>query len=339
MIKGIFTGLLFVSLGAAAQSDVQAETDGGKPYIIHTVGTGETLSSLGRAYKLSVSDIAAFNKISADKGLKKDQELRIPLTSSNLSQTECSTCRRVYHKVQPKEGLYRIGLNFGNIKAETLKKLNNLSGESVDIDQNLLVGYLPTSAGKAIASEAVPQPVEKEMPKETVVVKTEKKPEPKQEPVYQPPVVQQTTPPVTKPQETKREEPKKEEPKQTPVVKENPPVIVGTAGSAGNSTLGSGVFASAYDGKAGMAKTGTAAIFKTISGWKDEKYYALMSNVAPGTVVKVTNNGSGKSIYAKVLNELDQQIKQNASLLLRISDAAAAALDGGDENMNVTVSY
>lgn len=334
MIKGIFTGLLFLSLGAAAQSDVQAETDGGKPYIIHTVGSGETLSGLGRMYKISVSDIASFNTISADKGLKKDQQLRIPITSSNLSQTECSTCRRVYHKVQPREGLYRIGLNFGNIKAETLKRMNNLSSESVDIDQNLLVGYLPTSAGIATtARRTESRPPEREIPKETVAVKTERKPEVKQEPVSQPPVVQQT-PPVNR-----NQEPRKEEPKSTPVVKETPPVVAGSAGTpSNNSTLGSGSFASAYDGKMNVSKGGTAAVFKSTSGWNDEKYYVLMNNATPGTIIKVSNGITGKAIYAKVLGELPQ-IKQNESVLLRISNAAASALGGGEESMSVTVSY
>ena len=341
MIKGIFTGLLLLSLGARAQSDVQAETDGGKPYIIHTVGNGETLSGLGRMYKLSVTDIAGFNKINADKGLKKDQQLRIPLNGTNLSQTECSTCRRVYHKVQPKEGLYRIGLNFGNIKAETLKRMNNLSGESVDIDQNLLVGYLPTSAGTATARQTENRPIEREVPKETVAIKTEKKPEPKPEykpePVSQPPVVKQTSLPVSKPQE----QPKREEPKQQPVVQQTAPVVAGTVkapSNNSNSTLGTGAFTSGYDGKINFSKEGTAAVFKSTSGWNDEKYYVLMNNTTPGTIIKINCGATGKAIYAKVLGELPQ-IKQNESVLLRISNAAASALGGGEESMSVTVNY
>lgn len=339
MIKGIFTGLLFLSLGATAQSDVQAETNGGKPYIVHTVGGGETLSSLGRMYKLSVADIASFNKMSAESGLKKDQTLRIPLTAANLSQTECSTCRRVYHKVQPKEGLYRIGLNFGNIKAETLKRLNNLSGESVDIDQNLLVGYLPSSAGTATARQTENRSVTPEPPKETVAVITEKKPEPKLEPKEEPVRQQPTTQPVNPPPVSKQpEQPKKEEPKREEAKRQTtPPVIVGTASNS-NSTLGTGAFASAYDGKMNVSKEGTAAVFKSTSGWSDEKYYVLMNNTTPGTIIKISSGTTSKTIYAKVLGELPQ-IKQNESVLLRISNAAASALGGGEESMSVTVSY
>jgi LysM repeat protein len=334
MIKGIYTGLLFLSLSAVAQSDVQAETENSKPYITHTIASGETLSGLGRAYKLSVSEIASFNKIDPEKGLKKDQSIRIPLKASNLSQTECSTCKRVYYKVQPREGLYRIGLNFGNIKAETLKRINNLPGESVDIGQNLLVGYLPTSAG-TVSYRPTEKPVEKETPKETVAVKT---PETrKNEPTNQQPATppQQTAPPVVnKP----KEEPRREEPKQTtPVVNNNPPVIAGTTNNA-NSTLGTGAFSSGFEGKMDVSKSGTAAVFKSTSGWNDEKYYVLMNNAQPGTIVKVTNNSTSKTVYAKVLGELPQ-IKQNESILLRISNAAASALGGGEESMNVTVNY
>ena len=69
--------------------------------------------------------------------------------------------------------------------------------------------------------------------------------------------------------------------------------------------------------------TGLCGTFKTISGWKDKKYYALMNDAVNGSVVKVKVDD--KVIYAKVLGPLPD-IKDDGSLMIRISNAAAAAL-------------
>ena len=332
MIKSIYTGLLFLSFGAVAQESIQAEAEGGKPFIKHTVSGGETLSSLSRNYKLSIADITGFNKMDADKGLQKGQTIRIPLPVKNLTQAECSGCRQVYYKVQPKEGLYRIGLNFGNISAATLQKINNLSGESVDIGKNLLIGYLPVTGGNT-ATETAKKTAEKEIvkPKEEIV-KTDKRATTK---------AAETTakvePPVVSEKQLPAEQKPKEEPKTNSVVKETTPPVIAVKQNTSNVPA-TGLFSTGYDGKAGVSKTGTAAVFKSTSGWDDAKYYVLMSNAEPGTIIRVSNTVTGKAVYAKVLGELPA-IKQNENMLLRISNAAAAALGSGEESMNVAVNY
>lgn len=332
MTKTIYTCLLLLSLSAGAQEQgLQAESENGKPFIKHIVSGGETLSGISRNYKLTVAEIAGFNKINPDKGLQKGQSVRIPLGTGNLGQTACSNCRKVYYKVQPKEGLYRIGLNFGSISAATLQKLNNLSGESVDIGENLLVGYLPASGG-SITDETTKKGVEKETgkPKEDVV-KTEKRTDIKvAERVDKgdAPTVSEKPLPVSKP---------KEEPRTNPVLKEPATQVIAVKQNTSN-TPGTGLFASGYEGRAGLVKTGTAAVFKSTSGWDDAKYYVLMSNAEPGTIIKVSNNATGKTVYAKILGELPA-IKQNENMLMRISNAAAAALGGGEDSLNVTVNY
>jgi LysM repeat protein len=320
----LYIGLLLFTLNASAQESIQADTEGGKPYISHTVSNGETMSAIARSYKLTVGEIAAFNKMSADKGLQKGQALRIPLKASNLVQTECSGCRKVYYKVQPKEGLYRIGLNFGNIAPATLQKLNNLSGESVDIGQNLLVGYAYAPAGKP-SNETVKK--EPEVTKEETV-KTDNKTSDAIDRTEKP-VVQKTSPPVDE---------KKVEQQPVTVGKQSTPSVETTVQNNNTNAGGAGSFAPAFQGKAGVAKTGTAAIFKSTSGWEDAKYYVLMSNAEPGTIVKVSNPVTSKTVYAKILGELPA-IKQNENILLRISNAAAAALGGGEDSLNVTVNY
>ena len=83
---------------------------------------------------------------------------------------------------------------------------------------------------------------------------------------------------------------------------------------------------------------GQAGIFKSTSGWQDGKYYVLINNVPVGTIVKVTDQGTGKSVYAKVLGQLPE-MKESVGLMLRLSNAAAAELGNGDGRFSAGVSY
>ncbi|MFL5787893.1 MAG: hypothetical protein ACJ748_07555, partial [Flavisolibacter sp.] len=72
--------------------------------------------------------------------------------------------------------------------------------------------------------------------------------------------------------------------------------------------------------------TATAGIFKTASGWQDGKYYVLMDNIDPGTIVRVVNPSNNRIVYAKVLGSMNG-IRQNQGYDVRISNAAASALE------------
>ncbi|MBK8952620.1 MAG: hypothetical protein IPM85_10400 [Chitinophagaceae bacterium] len=86
-------------------------------------------------------------------------------------------------------------------------------------------------------------------------------------------------------------------------------------------------------------ETVTAGIFKTSSGWQDMKYYLLIDKVPPGTIVKIINPGNGSAIYAKVLGEMSG-IRQNQGLGIRMSNAAATALDIKEtDKFVVQISY
>jgi hypothetical protein len=61
--------------------------------------------------------------------------------------------------------------------------------------------------------------------------------------------------------------------------------------------------------------------------------------VAPGTIIKVTNPTNNKLVYAKVLGEM-KGIRQNQGFELRISNAAASALEIAEQDkFSVKVNY
>lgn len=101
-----------------------------------------------------------------------------------------------------------------------------------------------------------------------------------------------------------------------------------------------GAFAHSYDST--TAKTvnkisGLAATFKSTSGWQDKKYYVLISDVTPGTILKISS-GDNKIVFAKVLGSMPE-MKENEGLLLRMSNAAASDLGIVDPKFPVQVSY
>lgn len=98
-----------------------------------------------------------------------------------------------------------------------------------------------------------------------------------------------------------------------------------------------GFFKADYS-ESGKSASGLSGTFRSTSGWQDGKYYALMNNVAVGTIVKVSIPGSDKSVYAKVLGQLPD-MKESAGLTIRISTAAASELGAGDGRMNVEIRY
>jgi len=83
--------------------------------------------------------------------------------------------------------------------------------------------------------------------------------------------------------------------------------------------------------------TGISKTFKTASGWADGKYYILANDIEPGTIVKVTA-GNGTSVYAKVLWNMGD-LKDNAGINFRVSNATAAALHVNEPSFNLNLSF
>jgi hypothetical protein len=106
--------------------------------------------------------------------------------------------------------------------------------------------------------------------------------------------------------------------------------------NTGTSSRGS-YFKTQYE-ETGKSVSGAAGIFKSTSGWTDGKYYALVNNVAVGTIVRVNNPVSGKAIFAKVLGSLPD-MKESLGLIARLSDAAATDLDASGGRFSVEVRY
>ena len=102
-------------------------------------------------------------------------------------------------------------------------------------------------------------------------------------------------------------------------------------------------FKSAYqqqvsEGKSITVECSNYGYFKSNSGWKDGKYYLLINDVLPGTIVKIELQSTQRLIYAKVLGPLTSA-KENEGLMLRLSAASLASLGIKDNNERIVLTW
>ncbi len=317
----IFIIFLFIYCTSSAQ-DKLLVAEGSSPnlYIAHTVAPKENYYSVGRMYNVSPKELAPYNDLTFEKGFSLGQTIKIPLGPNNFSQgdapKENEVLVPVYHIMQPKEGLYRVSTNYNKVPLDALKKWNRLSGDAVGAGTKLIVGFLKVLKDQSpLASQAM------KINSSDLAVKSagDKKQTAKDE--YKEKTASQH-------KETK------------PIANENPGDISVRTGNVIN--FNGGKFKSLYNDqikkKSLENEFGTAAIFKTTSGWQDGKYYCFHNTAEPGTIIKITNNANGRSVYAKVLDAIPD-IKQNTGLLLRISNSAAEELGVSDNKFDCSISY
>lgn len=306
--------LVTVFFSEAQTGDLTVKNGENGLYLEHKVAAKEGLYAIGRLYGVNPKFIAAYNKIDINKGISIDQVLRIPLTDTNFSQKE-NTGIPVYYRVGPGEGLLKVSDVHNKVALKSLQDWNGLTTNSLKAGTRLIVGFLVKEVAPAAIDPLVqnPQPVTADGP------------------------VAKTDPPLAAPvliEEKKNETPEKTITPVAPVVKADV-----RPASAGNDFFKPYFDQQVKTNPVSTNTTVTSGIFKTTSGWQDTKYYLLIDKVSPGTIVKIINPDNNRAVYAKVLGEMNG-IRQNQGLDIRISNAAASALQVTDEDkFIVKVNY
>ena len=313
----------------AQQNTLVIEGATPKLFIIHKVATKENFYSLGRMYNVPPKDLAAYNNLQFEHGLNVGESIKIPLTDNNFSQSGMPGSGEalipVYHTVQPKEGLYRVSLNYNKVPIISIKKWNHIQSDAVSAGSPLIVGYLKVPKSESL-SEA------KGVNADANIAAVEK---PETRPDTIKPGVSPEKPPGINPDIDKQRK------KDMPETGEHN-VTVTSVNTKSSINFSGGYFKKLYEGqtenKTSVNQTGTAGIFKSTSGWQDGKYYCFNSDAPPGTIIKITANSTGKSVYAKVLDAVPD-IKQNSDLALILSNSAAEELGGIEGKFDCALSY
>lgn len=338
--------LFFLSsvLWANAQSDdliIHGQTGG--LYLEHTVMPKETWYSVGRLFNVEARTLAQYNHLTFAHPLAIDEVVKVPLTKVNFAQDgkklSGESLVPVYHVVQEKEWLYRISVNHNKVPIPVLEKWNHVTGDQVHAGLHMVVGYLKVKTALSALAKRTGAPLADGGEK----AGTTGNPEKVGTPADGRGVVQ-----TEKPEKTDAHEALDAKvdslAKKTFTTSPEPAVShVASPEPAGNRVtlpapqFNGGKFKAEFsDG--GKSASGQAGVFKSTSGWQDGKYYALINSVPVGTIVKITDEATGKSVYAKVLGQLPD-MKESAGLLVRLSNSAAAELGAGEGKFGVTVSY
>lgn len=303
-------------------------------YLEHIVAPKEGLYAIGRLYNVNPKFIAAYNKMDINQAIDIDQVLRIPLTDTNFTQKRVSGTP-VYYEIGAGDGLLKVSNENNKVTLKNLRDWNALASDNLQAGTKLVVGFLNS---KEMTAQRANNLVNRSAPVTKQVIENKA---PENKPAENKPVT--SNEPIAtsnKPTTTAKPEPAMEKKAENPtqavaaVVKEE--VRPGSAVSS--------YFKTSFDQQTkanppGKNATVTAGIFKTTSGWQDAKYYLLIDGVSPGTIIKVINPDNNKAVYAKVLGEMNG-IRQNQGLDIRISNAAAAALQIPDEDKFVVkVNY
>ena len=320
-------------LGAAGvQAQDTLEVQGAAPdlYLMHTVKKGETFYSLSRTYSVPPKEIAAQNNLSFEGGLQLGQSVKIPLTAGNFQQGgDAAGGHPVYHKVTEKETLYRISVNYNKVPLDNIRHWNNFTGDGVKKDGYLIVGWL--KGGGNVAAAPVSHPPANPPATEPTTV-TKKEPAPSTV-TPAPPVITPAPPVQTNTETVKKETPAAEN---TAAKKEQAPPVATPPPAAPSGSSFEQVYSQQTTGKKVTTEKGPGSWFKSNAG--AGKYYALHNTASRGTIIKVTNPLNGRSIYAKVLEAIPQ-MKQNAGLIIKLSDSAIEALGTNETKFYCELSY
>ncbi|RPE09356.1 LysM peptidoglycan-binding domain-containing protein [Chitinophaga lutea] len=344
MLKSVLLGVLLTStIGVTAQDTLLVHGSAPDLYLTHTVKKGENWYSLGRSYGLSPKDIAAKNKMQMDQGLSLGKQISIPLSKNNFIQSKDAQngagLRPVYHKVAEKETLYRIHVRYDKVPLDNVRQWNRFTGDGVQKDAYLIVGFVKGNGQSAVLASA-PAPVPA-----PPAARTEPAIEPAAKPVAktQPAEPETTKPVVVKSQPAEPETkpvPRSQtaEPETKPVAEAPRETSVGRTPS-----IPEGGFEQIYqqqtnNGRSVVTEKGPGTWFRSNAVVGSGKYYALHNTAPRGTIVKVTNPLTGRSIYAKVLDAIPQ-LKSNANLIIKLSDAAQDALGINEGRFYCELSY
>jgi LysM repeat protein len=306
-------------------------------YITHTLRQGETLSALAKEYNTSVGDIMRLNGMHADSKLVYGSKIKVPVAEvQNSSNQKTLTVNEqinplpthpVTHTVAQSETLYSISKQY-NVSMEQLKAWNNLADYNIKLGTTLVVGN--NADVSASINQTKKQRVETADQTQNNISTQQQEPQNNiLDNVNEQQQVSNTNSQISS--QAAYNNLNSDVNNHTFQNNEPNPVL---------SQNGEGYFADQFTNKKSKRLqniSGICKTFKTASGWSDGKYYILANDIDPGTIVKLTTE-NGNTVYAKVLWNMGD-LKENAGINFRISNATAAALNLNAPAFNLSVSY
>jgi len=339
----------------------------GKPsdfYVIHKVAEKESLSSIGRLYGYTPKQIALYNGFNPNGVLPMGASVKIQLNEQNLSQrAENELSIPVYHMASRGDNLFKLSQQYNKVPVAVLRNWNDLKTDIVKDGQAIIIGYVngnkSTVPARVFVKDSLllqsiaPLPVASSKPVNQGPVPL-KNPNVMDAAVDGPrELLNGTMIPLTDNELILLAQAQGQIKNDAGPFSASKPVTAQTAPIEEQRVSDDDIFytpklndegyfsvfyAIAEKTTAPITKIGDAATFKSLSGLSDRKYYILMNNILPGTIVRITASNK-KSICARVLGELPEIIGAE-NVLLRMSNAAAAALGMQNQTLfSISLTY
>jgi LysM repeat protein len=369
MFKNLFMllVLVFSLFGLQAQEKLIVQGKPGDWYVEHTVFEKETLSSMGRFFKVSVKDLAAYNRINAAATIAQGQVIRVPLTVQNfLPLPESPSSEPIYHLSTTADNVFRISKKYNDVPLANLRRWNDLKSDQIRSGQALVVGWL-AGTGMVSSEKMSDGAATTEFIKVPVVTGNKAL---DAQPLKNPNVVDAqadgarelqagTMKPLSEAdlfyKKLNDDKAKKEADAVAAVVP--PPVSLEEFNANNVAPLSEqalpemnipyqpnpgdegyfGLHFASLQGpdKKTMTRQLNAAWFKTNQVSNDRKFYALCSKMLPGTILRI-NAGGTKFICARVLGPIPANtVSDNIELLLSNTGAQALGLGAGPATLRL----
>ena len=307
----------------------------------HTVVAKESYSSIGRLYDINGRELADFNSLDYNVGLSIGQVINVPMKGNGTIPKSKPTApveqtnQPIYHTLKQGESLYQLSRMYPPTTVDNLRTWNNLSSDNLILGSKLIVGYgKGTSTQNKISPDETPAPTTKIQAEEPSSKQQEKEQRAEAKRIANEQKKLDEEAAKNRKQQAELEE-KRIEDEQKAMQKKAKETAQKRQIS---STEGVGFFKKDFTGNEGNLNSGKAGVFKSTSGWEDEKFYALFDDARPGTILKVTNKETGKVVYVKVL-DIIPKLNENKSLILRLSNAAASALGAEASEFNCDIEF
>ncbi len=309
MLRILFLSLL-VSFSLLSKAQIIVQTEGEAPkgrdtlqvvfhndkwVIAHTIKWGETLFKLSKRYHVPPALLADMNKVSYQTGLVPDSTLYIPLGAYNQvkrNSTNRSDIRPLLYKVGKYDNLFRIA-HVSGVQQKQMQKWNKMPDNYIEEGRQLFVGWVlyDMTAEEAGVEEVNKKKKGKSL--DSIAKKKEKK------------VGYDTV--------------KK-------VVNGKTVIVLRKNWRDTLPKIERLYMSQTSDEKLVVEEKGAAVFFEMKNkptGAK--KYYAFHNTAKVGTIIKVHNPGTDKTVFVKVLGPVPQT-KQYHNCIIGISSGAKEKL-------------
>ena len=281
-----------ISFGQGADSLFVKQSDLGW-VISHKVKAGETFYTVARRYHVPPAMLADFNNSGLQQTLSPGKKLFVPVGAYNFLASRpyrSSEARPAYYRVDAERNLGRISKNSG-VKPNTILQWNRTANKQLREGQILIVGWILYDA-----TEPIP-PASTKLPASGVATSKGSGM-----------TVTQGVPVQTR--------------KDTVYVTGADTLRADGMDTLAEVSEGEILFMEQTNNEANVTEEkGAAAFFKRVGTSSNGIFFAFHSMAKRGTILKVHNPGTGKTVYAKVIGTVPTTATYHNALIGLSSDA------------------